>query len=162
MIGEKNRNFEGLVDHPNKLELVKISGVITKLVTTRDDASFVFTENDKNTMGVIAISAALVGLDGQSTAIASNASSMEEAADYVEFFIDDRMVKGWLWRNPFSEGDMVNVAAEWQGDHYELFAVSRPSDKMIALYPHCSRSKSQHVKNAVIWWFLASAGTTPG
>jgi len=47
MIGEKNRNFEGLVHHPNKLELVKISGVITKLVTTRDDASFVFTENDK-------------------------------------------------------------------------------------------------------------------
>lgn len=158
MIDGKNRNLEGFVRHPNVLELVKISGVINNLITTRDEASFVFTENDKNTMGVIAVSAALVGLDGQATAISSNASAMEEAADYVEFNIDERIVKGWLWRNPFSEGDTVNVAVEWQGDHYELFAVSRPSDKTIALYPHCSRARCQHIRNAVKWWFLSAAG----
>lgn len=143
---------------PTHKILVRISGEIKNYVKRRDEASFVFTENDKNTMGVIAIVATLGGLGGQATAIASNASALDEAADYVEFEIGENAIKGWLWRSPFSEGDIVDVAAEWQGEYYEVFGIARPSDRVIALYPHCSRSRISHIKNALKWWAIISVG----
>ena len=103
-------------------------------------------------MGVVAIAAALAGLSGQAMATASNATSMEEEADHVQFRLDGQLVKGWVWRSPFKEGDVVEVAAEWQGDHYEAFGIARPGDRTIALYPHCSRGRARHVKNAIKWW----------
>lgn len=162
MIDEKNRDADGFVRHPEQRKLKKLSGKIENYVKKRDEAVFVFTENDKNAMGVVAVSAALAGLGGQATAVASNISSMEEAADFVEFDIDTHTVKGWLWRSPFENGDDVNVAVEWQGEYYELFGVSRPSDRTIALYPHCSRSKRRHVKNAFKWWAILTLAMVLG
>jgi hypothetical protein len=78
---------------------------------------------------------------------------VEEEADYVEFDLDGQPVKGWVWRSPFKEGDAVEVAAEWRGDHYEAGAIARPADRTLALHPHCSRGRSKHVKNAIKWWF---------
>jgi hypothetical protein len=63
-------------------------------------------------------------------------------------------VQGWVWSSPFSEGDEVHVAAQWLGDHYEAFGIARPKDKVIALYPHCSRAKTRHIKNAIKWWLI--------
>jgi hypothetical protein len=156
MIDRENRDYNGFVNHPINNELLKITGEISNYRVSRDSASFVFTEGDRNMMGVIAVSASLAGLGGQATAISSNANSLEEAADYVEFNIGEKEMRGWLWRSPFLDGDMVNVAAENRGEYFELFGVSRPSDKMIALYPHCSRSKNQHIKNAFKWWLIIS------
>lgn len=158
MIDRDNRNYNGFISHPNNNDLLKISGEISNYQVSRNNASFVFTERDQNVMGVIAVSAALAGLGGQATALSSNSNSLEEAADYVEFNIGEKEIKGWLWRSPFLNGDMVNVAAENRGEYFELFGVSRPSDKMIALYPHCSRSKNQHIKNAIKWWLIISVG----
>jgi hypothetical protein len=156
MIDDKSRDLNGFVAHPRGKKLSKISGKIKNYVKTRDDAIFVFTENDKNAMGVVAISAALAGLGGQATSVAANASSMEESADYVEFEVNTNTIKGWLWRSPFGDGDDVHVAVEWQGEYYEIFGISRPLDRTIALYPHCSRSKVRHFKNAIKWWVVAT------
>jgi hypothetical protein len=142
------------IAQPNADGLVKLSGTIQNLKVTRASASFVFTESDQTKLGVIAIAAALAGLDGQAMSNASNASDMEEEADYLQFYINGQTVKGWVWRNPFKNGDTVDIAAEWQSDHYEAFGIARPVDKMIALYPHCSRSKARHIKNAVKWWLI--------
>lgn len=124
---------------------------------TRAEASFVFTDSDKNSMGVVAIAAAIAGLSGPAIATAVNAASNEEEADYVEFELNGKTVKGWVWRSPFKEGDAVEVAAEWRGDHYEAAGIARPVDRIIAMHPHCSRGKSRHIQNSVKWWFL---GTT--
>ena len=142
--------------HPEGNGLVKISGKVSNYKKKRDSASFVFTKSDQTTMGVIAIAAVLLGMGGQATAIASNSTSMEEEADYVEFNIENKFIKGWLWRSPFLEGDDVNVAAEWRGEYYEIFGMVRPKDNMVALYPHCSRSKTRHIKNAIKWWLIFS------
>jgi hypothetical protein len=85
---------------------------------------------------------------------AANATAMEEEADYLQFFVNGQPVRGWVWRSPFREGDEVEVAAEWQADHYELFGVARPLDRMIALYPHCSRGRTVHYLNATKWYLL--------
>ena len=138
---------------PNADGLVKLSGTVRNLKVTRANASFVFTEADQTKMGVVAFAAAIAGLGGQAIATASNTSAVEEEADFLEFELEGLPVKGWVWRNPFREGDEVSVAAERRPDgHWEAFGVQRPADKTVALYPHCSRGSARHIKNAAWWW----------
>ncbi|UXY16946.1 hypothetical protein N8I74_08020 [Chitiniphilus purpureus] len=133
-----------------------LRGKITNLRKTRESASFFFTDSDQTAMGVIAVAAAAAGLGSQAVAVASASTSVDEEADYLEFEIDGLDIRGWVWRSPFKEGDEVEVAVEKEGGHYVAFAMMRPSDRTIALYPHCSRGASAHIKNAVKWWFLGN------
>ena len=142
---------------PRPEGLTKIVGTINNYKVTRAEASFVFTDSDRTKLGVIAIAAGIAGLSGQAISTAASAASAEEVADYVEFDLDGRPVKGWVWRSPFQEGDEVEVAAEWQGDHYETACIARPADRIVALYPHCSRGKARHIKNAVKWWLIGAS-----
>ena len=148
------------IAQPKNQALIKLSGTIKNLKVTRNRASFVFTPSDQTKMGVIAIAAAAAGMGGQAMSTAANASDMEEEADYVEFELNGQPVKGWVWRNPFKEGDTVEVAAEWQNFHYETFGIARPKDKTIALYPHCSRGKTRHNKNSIKWWLIGGGGSS--
>lgn len=134
-------------------KLVKLTGTIQNYKATRAEASFVFTQSDRNSIGVVAIAAGIAGLSGPAIATAAHAASTEEEADYLEFELNGKPVKGWVWRSPFKEGDAVEVAAEWRDGHYEVAGISRPVDRTIALYPHCSRGRVRHIKNAVKWWF---------
>jgi hypothetical protein len=142
---------------PNGDKIVKLSGKITRYRCMRASASFVYTQSDQNKMGVVAVAAALAEMGGQAASAAGHASAVEEPAEYVEFDLNGDHVRGWVWRSPFKEGDVVNVAAEWQVDHYEVYGIARPSDKMIALYPHCSRSRGKHIRNSVKWWGIWNA-----
>ena len=81
------------------LEVLK--GRISGYKRKRDEASFVFTDDDREGLGVIAIAAGLAGLSGQAISTASAAASTEEDADYLEFQIDGKPVRGWVWRSPF-------------------------------------------------------------
>jgi hypothetical protein len=147
------------VPHPNADGLVKLTGTIRNLKVTRAHASFVFTESDQTKMGVVAIAAAVAGLAGQAASTVISASDMEEAADYVEFELSGKQVRGWLWRNPFKDGDEVNVAAEPTLNGYEAFGIARKNDNIVALYPHCSRGRVRHYRNAVKWWLIVSVLT---
>ncbi|MDW5419100.1 putative type VI secretion system effector [Iodobacter sp. CM08] len=133
--------------------VIKISGQIKNYKETRARANFFFTENDQNVMGMAAIGAALVGNSGQAMGAAISASDMEEEADYLEFEIDNIKVKGWVWCSPFKNDDYVEVVGEWNNGCFELAAIARPDDRIIALYPHCSRGKKAHIRNAVNLWF---------
>ena len=135
---------------PRPEGLVKLSGVIRNYKVTRASANFVFTDTDKTKLGVVAIAAGIAGLHGQAISTAASASA-EEEADRVEFELDGKPVRGWLWRSPFEEGDEVEVAAEWTVDRYEAGAIVRPIDRTIALYPHCSRGKRAHAESFIKW-----------
>lgn len=37
---------------------------------------------------------------------------------------------------------------------YEAVAIARPSDRTVALYPHCSRGRASHFKNALFWFAM--------
>ncbi|MCX7208389.1 MAG: hypothetical protein NT086_20880 [Proteobacteria bacterium] len=138
--------------------VIKISGQIKNYKETRARANFFFTENDQHVMGMAAIGAALVGNSGQAMGTAISASDMEEEADYLEFEIDNIKVKGWVWCSPFKNDDYVEVVGEWNEACFELAAIARPEDRMIALYPHCSRGKTAHARNALKWWFIGVTG----
>jgi hypothetical protein len=137
--------------------LKKISGQMMNYRCTRSSASFIFTKNDQHTMRVVAVAATVAGIGGQAFSVAGYSSGMDETAEFLEFSLDGYLLKGWVWRSPFREGDIIDVAAEWKGHHYEVYGISRPIDKIIALYPHCSRSKRPHIKNAANWCFLFNA-----
>jgi hypothetical protein len=142
--------------NPIEAELEKLSGKITRYRCSRASASFVLSKNDQQAMSIVAIAAAFAGLGGQATSVAGHAHDVEEAADYLEFNINGRTAKGWVWRSPFREGDIVDVAARWQGEHYEIYGISRPADRIIALYPHCSRTRTRHIKNVLKWWLICN------
>lgn len=143
---------------PKAQGLVKLAGTVANYRCTRAEASFIFDDGDRARLGVVAIAAGIAGLGGQAISTASNVTSTEEDADFVEFDLDGRPVKGWVWRSPFKEGDQVEVAAEWRDDHFEIGAIARPEDRTIALHPHCSRGTSKHVKNAIKAWFVGVTG----
>jgi hypothetical protein len=147
------------VPHPsaNADGLIKLTGVMRNLKVTRDSASFVFTESDQTKLGVVAIAAALVGQGGQ--AISAASSDTEEVAEYLEFELEGQSVKGWVWRNPFRTNDMVEVAVEKRDGYYESFGIKRIEDKTIALYPHCSRGRASHIKNAAKWWLIGGGAS---
>lgn len=134
------------------MSLQKLTGTIENLQCKRLHANFVFVESTKSVMGVTALAAGLAGLSGQAIALAQNAESLEEEADYLEFTLNGQPVKGWVWRNPFKNGNTVEVAVEWINDHFEAYAIARPSDSTIALYPHCSRGSWPQVFTAIQWW----------
>ena len=138
------------------MTLQVLKGRITNYKRKREEASFVFTDDDREGLGAIAMAASLAGLSGQAISTASAAASAEEDADYLEFEIDGKPVKGWVWRSPFREGDDVEIAVEWRGEHYELCAIARPADRLVALYPHCSRGGGSHWRNAWKWWLLGT------
>ncbi len=144
------------------VNLIRLSGVIRNYRCARAEASFVFADADRNTMGVISATASTVGLSGQAASTASAVASVTENADFVEFDLNSVPIKGWLWRSPFQEGDTVDVAAEWRGEYYEVGAIARPADRIIALCPHCSRGKISHIKNSIKWWLIGSLITMVG
>jgi len=145
------------VDKPRVNSVVRLTDTITNYRCTRAYASFVFGESNQHQFGAIAVVAAFAGMGGQAASIVGAASDMEEPADYVEFDLDGNHVKGWVWRSPFKDGDTVVIAAERSGEHYEAYGVARPSDRTIALYPHCSRAKKRHIRNAIKWWLAFNA-----
>ena len=147
---------------PSVSGLVKISGQINNYKSTREHANFFFTQNDNKAMGLAAIASAAIGSSGLAMGAAISASDMEEEADYVEFEMDGKAMKGWVWRSPFANNDIVDVVGEWRDDYFELVAIARPADRTIALYPHCSRGKRAHIKNAIKWWFLGVTGFMGG
>jgi len=141
-------------------ELIKISGTIRHYTCERGEASFVLTRRDKARMGMVSVALAVAGMGGQAIATASNAASLQEEADYVEFDLNGKEVKGWLWRSPFKEGDVVDAAVAWQGYYFELVALAKPSDRMIALYPHCVRGRRAFYTLVFRWW-IVFAGIFP-
>jgi hypothetical protein len=53
---------------------------------------------------------------------------------------------GHLWFSPFNDGDDVTAVVQEEAGRYIVYALLRPRDRMIALYPHCSRGRWAHWK----------------
>jgi hypothetical protein len=140
----------------NSSGFVKLVGRIENYQAQRDRANFFFTYDARGAVGMTAVAAAAVGAGTYAAGVVASGSDMEEEADYVEFTIDGTPVKGWLWCSPFAEGDEVAVVGEWKNEFLQVAAVARPIDRVVALFPHCSRGRRRHIKNAIKWWLIVS------
>lgn len=134
-----------------------LRGRIQGLSKKRCRRDFIFTASDRNDMGATAIAAGLSGLGGIAAGLGPMAVDTTEEADLIEFQLDGKTVKAWLWMSVFNEGDEVEVVAEPDGDSWQGYGIRRLSDRIVALHPHCSRGRRAHCK-ASFGWFLKLAG----
>lgn len=91
---------------------LKLTGLIQNYRQTRERANFFFTAGDQAKFGSMAVLSAASGLAGQAAIMSNYSAALEEEADYIQFELDGKKIKGWLWRSPFKEGDEVVVAVE--------------------------------------------------
>ncbi|KML16292.1 MULTISPECIES: putative type VI secretion system effector [Burkholderia] len=139
-----------------------LRGRIGNLRKSRCSQDFFFTDADRAKMGTTAIAAGVVGLGGVAVGLGGMAMDTTEEADLIEFELDGKPVKAWVWWSVFSEGDEVEVVAERWGDTWQAFGVRRLSDKIVALHPHCSRGRYAHYRASFKWGgvFFAAAMIT--
>lgn len=127
------------------ITLSKISGKISHYKKLREMANFFFTDHDRSIMGLAAIAGALAGAAGMAASTARDAVNLREEADYVEMKVDGQLAKGWVWFSPFQDGDEVELIGTQRDGFFEIIAIARPKDRVIALYPHCSRGRKAHI-----------------
>jgi hypothetical protein len=129
-----------------------LRGRLNNLRKSRRNQDFVFTGEDRAKMGATAIAAGLAGLGGIATGLSSMAMDTTEEADLLEFELDGKPVKAWVWQSVFQEGDEVEVVAEQWGNSWQGYGIRRAKDKIVALHPHCSRGRYAHYKATFRWW----------
>jgi hypothetical protein len=134
-----------------------LRGKISNLRKSRRSQDFFFTDADRAKMGATAIAAGLAGLGGIATGLAGMATNTTEEADLLEFDLDGKQIKAWVWSSVFKEGDEVEVVVEQLGDTWQAVGIRRFSDKIVALHPHCSRGRYAHYRTTIKWWIITSA-----
>lgn len=129
-----------------------LRGCMVNLRKTRCNQDFFFTKSDRERMGATAIAAGLAGLGGIAVGLGSMAMDTSEEADLLEFNLNGKPVKAWVWQSVFNEGDDVEVVAEQWEDHWQGYGIRRVSDKIVALHPHCSRGRYAHYRTSLKLW----------
>jgi hypothetical protein len=127
---------------------VVLKGVISNYSAVRHRRDFQKGFSSEGLDAAVAIGAALTG----NSATALGVMRVEDPtarADWVEFSIDGKMVKGWIWSAPFGDGDVVEVVAHPQGEMYSLVAICREKDGVVALYPHVIYGRSAYIKRLI-------------
>jgi hypothetical protein len=131
-------------------QAVILQGRLANYQGERVAMDLILRDVDHRAMGLTAVAAALAG-SGGAVGLAAFADTREEMTK-VQFDLNGRHVQGWLTWSPFKEDDEVEVIAEQGKDgRYQAFAILRPADRVIALYPHCSRGRFAHYKASARW-----------
>lgn len=141
-----------------------LSGVVRNLkveVATIDSFQGRELQQRAGLAGTLAAAAGLGGL--AAGMVAMSMDEMREEAFALTFELGDEMIRAVLWGNPFQEGDEVEVVAEEADGYMRAFAVLRPSDRIISLFPHVVSGRSAHNRTTVkglAWMSLLVAVVT--
>lgn len=139
--------------HELNYSAVLLKGVISDLNRSRRSHDFVLTEAQHQQIGVTAIAASGMGMGATSIGLIGMAANADEEADWVEFELNGKQVKGWLWMMPMRNGDTVEVVAEPTGNNsYVAYAVKRDGDDLLAVYPHATAGRKVHYRKSVKVW----------
>ncbi|ATA23333.1 hypothetical protein BIY26_22645 [Brenneria goodwinii] len=134
---------------PPRGKLEKITGRLEAFSRIRCKANFdpdvytnasdrKLTAGEKGMAGAAAIaigSPALAGLalKGEETVL--------DDADYVAGMINGKPFAGWVGMTHLKVGDAVELAAEWQDDHYEVYAIALPALRIVSVCPECNHGR---------------------
>jgi hypothetical protein len=129
-----------------------LRGRIHNLRKTRQSQDFFCTAADRAKMGATAVAAGVAGLGGIATGLGGMAMDTTEEADLLEFDLDGKAVRAWIWQSVFNEGDEVEVVADNTGNTWQGYGMRRTSDKIVALHPHCYRGGYAHYRSSFKWW----------
>jgi hypothetical protein len=136
---------------------VLLKGVISGLNRSRRSHDFVLTEVQHQQIGVTALAASVMGMSATGIGLIGMAGNADEEADWVEFELDGKQVKGWLWMMPMRNGDTVEVVAEpTKNNSYIAYAVKRDGDDLLAVYPHATAGRKAHYRKSAKVWMWCS------
>ena len=80
-------------------------------------------------------------------------------ANFVNVQINNEIYRGWVGDCSFEAGDEVEVVVEWQNDHYELYAIAKPDERIISVCPNCFRGRWAYFfytfPRTIIIWFIS-------
>jgi hypothetical protein len=137
--------------------MVLLRGAISGLERSRRSHDFVLTEVQHQQVGVTAIAASVMGMGATGIGLIGMAGNADEEADWVEFELEGKQVKGWLWMMPMRNGDTVEAVAEPTGNNrYVAYAVKRDGDALLAVYPHATAGRKVHYRKSVKAWMWCS------
>ena len=147
-------------------EFTKICGTIERIDIEQQQQAFEVEsyENIKESVERLnraaKIGAIIGALRGQVglTGMADNQPILRDA-NFVNVQIENKIYCGWLGDCPFREGDNVEVVVEWQNDHYELYAIAKPDERIISVCPNCFRGRWAYffyvLSRIIIMWLLS-------
>lgn len=149
--------------HPINLETVLVRGRLANVERTEKKHDFITTTGQRfaydaaTVLGTAAGSAAAPGL-------VTMAGDRFEKSEWVSFKVSDKTFEGWLWELPFEEGDEVEVIARpGENETYEVLAVKRLEDGLVAVYPHVTSGRKAHfrrtIKFSLLFWIFCSIAT---
>jgi len=127
-----------------------IRGVIRNLkseFTTIDAFNSEELQRNSALAGTVAAAAGLSGLAAGMTSLSME--NARESAFSLNFSINEAPVHAIVWANPFEDGDEVEIVAERVDDHWRAFAILRPRDRIISLFPHVVSGHRAHVKTTI-------------
>ena len=73
--------------------------------------------------------------------LASEDKPLVSTADYIQGQIKGMPFRGWVGMTDLKAGDEVEMVAEWQTDHYEVYAIAYPAERIISVCPECEMGR---------------------
>ncbi|EMN1547958.1 putative type VI secretion system effector [Enterobacter kobei] len=104
--------------------------------------------------GAVAAVAIVAGSPGVGAAMMAESESSNDPAEYVQGMINGQPFRGWVGVTRVQAGDDVDMIAEWQHDHYEVYAIVLPEERIVSVCPKCEMGHIAHmlwrIKNMII------------
>jgi hypothetical protein len=104
--------------------------------------------------GAAAAAAIAMGSPGVGAVIMAESESSNDTAEYVQGMFNGKPYRGWVGTTRLQAGDEVEMIVDWQHDHYEVYAVALPEERIVSMCPKCDMGHIAHmlwrIKNMII------------
>ncbi|MFP1734912.1 putative type VI secretion system effector [Lonsdalea quercina] len=107
--------------------------------------------------GAAAGAAILAGSPGLGAIIMTESDSSNSSAEYVQGMINGKPFRGWVGITRLQVGDEVEMVVEWQHDHYEVYAIALPEERIVSICPMCEMGHIAHALWRIRNMFILTA-----
>jgi len=143
-------------------KLIKIEGVLERFSCERYRENFGVECYRASTLpgisdiqrGAGAAAAIAIGSPAVGALLMTDDDNDLSRASYVQGVIEGKLFRGWVGMTRLRTGDRVEMVADWQEDHYEVYAITMPEERIISVCLRCDMGHIAHawmrVRNAFI------------
>ncbi|WP_392561853.1 putative type VI secretion system effector [Orbus sturtevantii] len=148
-------------------KLVRLTGTLSEFKAIfcqapLGDGAYMTEEQKQQQKAKLRTGAAAAMLNGNSTAALAalgRADGQDRSnylpAQYITAKLDNKIqLKGWLGFFKFNDGDQVEVVAEQHANHYEVYAMLKPTEQIICIIPPCMGGRKQAFKDSIVIFFI--------
>ena len=107
--------------------------------------------------GTAAAAAIFAGSPGLGAVMMAESESSNNSAEYVQGMINGQPFRGWVGVTRVQAGDEVDMIVEWQHDHYEVYAIALPDDRIVSMCPKCDMGHIAHMLWRIKNMFILTA-----